>query len=361
MKICYLANAASTHTRRWAEAMRNKGCSVHIISLDDGNIEGVDVHYVEPVKRERNRLPSDPKNLSYIAKIFNIKSILKKINPQIVHAHYATGYGLTGALCNYHPLVISTWGTDIYEAPRKNMIFKNIVKFNLSKADYITATSKALTEETRKYTDKKVYTIPFGIDTNIFYKYEKDHKDNVTIGIVKSLEEVYGIKYLIEAFALLHKNYKNIELLIVGGGTLYQDMVSLCKKLGIYDKVKFTGKVDNSEVPKYINMMDIFVMPSLQESFGVAALEAEACGVPVIASDVGGIPEVVLDRETGYLVKPGDIGGICEKIDVLIRDRGLREKMGKKSIEFIKQNYDWHKNVDEMYELYLKISKEYKK
>lgn len=355
MKICYLANAASTHTKRWASAMLHKGCTVDIISLDNANLEGVNVFYVEPVKRERNRLPSDPKNLSYIARAYSIKSILKKIKPDIVHAHYATGYGFTGALCNYHPMVISTWGTDIFEAPRKNFIYKNIVKYNLKKADYITATSKALTEETRKYTDKNVYTIPFGIDTSKFFKNERLNSKTVTIGIVKSLEEVYGIKYLVEAFADVYKNHKNIELLIVGGGSLYEEIVSQCKMLGIYDKVKFTGKVDNTEVPKFINMMDIFVMPSLQESFGVAALEAEACGVPVIASDAGGIPEVVKDKITGFLVKPKDVSGIADKIDALISDRVLRESMGKSGIDFVRENYDWHKNVDEMYELYLKI------
>ncbi|HBM75432.1 MAG TPA: glycosyltransferase family 4 protein, partial [Clostridiaceae bacterium] len=113
MKICYLANAASTHTQRWAKAMRDKGCIIDVISFDRYDIEGVNVHYVKPLKSEYGKLPSEPKNKSYILKCGEVKKIIKAAGPDILHAHYATGYGLTGALLGFHPYVISTWGTDI--------------------------------------------------------------------------------------------------------------------------------------------------------------------------------------------------------------------------------------------------------
>lgn len=355
MKICFLANGASEHTVRWATSMAGEGCQVDIISFDDAVIPGANVHYIKPVKRERNSLPSAPKNLSYIAKSMEVKSIVKKIKPDILHAHYATGYGLTGALCNYHPLVISTWGTDIFDAPRKNRLFKNLVRYNLKKADYITATSQALTRETMLYTEKKVHTIPFGIDTSRFFKYGKADKNKVTIGIVKSLEEVYGIRYLIEAFGRVHSRHKNTELLIVGSGSKHKEMQELSRKLNLEGNVIFAGKVPNEEVPLYLNKMDIFVMPSIKESFGVAALEAQACEVPVIASNVGGIPEVVVDNHTGFLVEPSDIDILSEKIEKLVLGQDLREAMGRNGRVFVEEKYSWDKNVMDMYNLYREI------
>ncbi|KPU45366.1 GDP-mannose-dependent alpha-(1-6)-phosphatidylinositol monomannoside mannosyltransferase [Oxobacter pfennigii] len=355
MKICYLANATSIHTQRWAKSLSSRGRDIEIISFDKAEIEGIKVHYIEPVKRERNRLPYEPKNITYIAKALKVRELIKKIKPDIVHAHYATGYGLTGALCNIHPLIISTWGTDIFDAPRKNKIFENIVRYNLKKADYIIATSKALADETMLYTDKKLEIIPFGIDIEKFNV--ERHKDDtvITFGIVKSLEEVYGIEYLIRAFEKIYKKYGNLRLLIVGGGNLYDKLKIMCAELKIEDYVTFTGKVLNTEVPIFLNEMDIFVMPSIRESFGVAALEAQACGVPVIASDVGGIPEVVIDGETGLLFKAADTDELAEKMEYLINNSQIRNEMGRRGRAFVENSYNWEANVDEMYKLYENI------
>jgi glycosyltransferase involved in cell wall biosynthesis len=359
MKICYLANAASTHTQRWAKAMRDKGCIIDVISFDRYDIEGVNVHYVKPLKSEYGKLPSEPKNKSYILKCGEVKKIIKAAGPDILHAHYATGYGLTGALLGFHPYVISTWGTDIFNAPKRNALFKSMVKYNLKKADYITSTSMALTKETMLYTDKKVYTIPFGIDLKSFcpQKGKANNNSNIVIGMVKSLEEVYGIRYGIQAFYELHKKYRNTELLIVGSGTQKDEMVKLCNDLNISHDVRFIGRVPNGKVPEYLNMMDIFLMPSLNESFGVAALEAEACGLPVVASDAGGIPEVVAGGKTGFLVKPKDIHSIADALEKLVVDVSLRENMGEAGRKFVSKNYNWSDNVKSMYNLYVDILK----
>ena len=357
MKICYLANASSIHTQRWAEAMRDKGCIVNIISFEKAEIEGVNVHYIKPIRREISANSADSKSFSYMIRAHKVKKILNSIKPDIVHAHYATGYGLTGALCGIRPFIISTWGSDICLAPKKNKLFKYILKYNLGKADYITATSHNLTRETSLYTDKKIMTIPFGVDTIKFSKKGKGISNKITIGIVKSLEEVYGIRFLIEAFAKIASKYSNIELLIVGDGPLKNELKGLCKSLKVDDRVTFTGGVSNNKVPDILNSMDVFVMPSLSESFGVAILEAEASGVPVIATDVGGIPEVVRDSETGFLVKPGDSDAIAQKLSLLIEDSRLREKMGSIGRKFVEQNYDWKDSVDIMYKLYSSILK----
>lgn len=355
MKICYLANASSIHTQRWAEAMRDKGCIVDIISFEKAEIEGVNVHYIRPIRCEISENSADSKSISYIMRAHIVKKVLGEIRPDIVHAHYATGYGLTGALCKAKPYIISTWGSDVCLAPRKNRLFKYVLKYNLKRADYVTATSRDLTRETSLYTNKKVITIPFGVDTSRFSNRHQGERNNITIGIVKSLETIYGVRYLIEAFARLCKRYQNIELLIVGDGPLRKELEELCRRLHVEDKVIFAGGIPNSGVPVLLNNMDIFVMPSLSESFGVSILEAESCEIPVIATEVGGIPEVVVNGRTGFLVKPADSGEIEQKLSKLIEDKALREKMGKEGRKFVEENYDWNDSVEQMYRLYKDI------
>lgn len=335
--------------------MRDKGCDVDIISFEDAEIKGVNVHYIKPLKREISTNSADSKSLSYMVKAHKVKKLLNVIKPDIVHAHYATGYGLTGALCGIKPYIISTWGSDIFIAPKKNILLKYILKFNLSKADFITATSQNLTRETSLYTDKKVKTIPFGVDTTKFSTHKRNMSNRITLGIVKSLEEIYGIKYLIEAFAKIAFKYMNTELLIVGDGPLESELKTMCKKLNIEDRVIFAGKIPNSKIPDMLSSIDIFVMPSLSESFGVSILEAEACGLPVVATNVGGIPEVVRDSETGFLVAPGDSNAIAEKLCLLVEDGKMREKFGAYGRKFVELNYDWKDSVEKMYELYSSI------
>ena len=115
----------------------------------------------------------------------------------------------------------------------------------------------------------------------------------------------------------------------------------MAESLGTNSSITFAGKVENDEVVHYLHKMDIFVVPSISESetFGVAAVEASACGLPVIASNIGGLPEVVIDGKTGFLINPGNIDDLTEKLLILINDKMMRKKMGEEGRNYIEANY----------------------
>ena len=117
----------------------------------------------------------------------------------------------------------------------------------------------------------------------------------------------------------------------------------MTESLALTDSVRFIGKVDNNTVVEYLNMIDIFIVPSISssETFGVAAIEASSCSIPVIASNIGGLPEVVIDGKTGYLVPPGDAESIAEKIIKLIEEPSLRQRLGKGGRKCVVDHYEW--------------------
>ena len=123
--------------------------------------------------------------------------------------------------------------------------------------------------------------------------------------------------------------------------------------------IKFKGFILNSKVPKVINEIDIFVVPSIldSESFGVAAVEAMACEVPVIVSDADGLKEVVIDNKAGFIVPKKDYKAIAEKIKILINDRELRQRLGKIGRERVIELYNWSSNVENMIDIYKKLNK----
>jgi L-malate glycosyltransferase len=353
MKICYIANADSIHTQRWVMGLSDLGYDLTVISPKSpkNNVLGNRVINLSSIGNQ---------NLNYVKIVTKIKSIVDRIEPDIVHAHYATGYGFLGRMCKYHPLIISVWGSDVFEFPNKSWLHRSLLESNLQSADIVLSTSKIMAAETRKYIpiNKPIKITPFGIDTELFSptKSRNGEPEYLTIGVIKTLENIYGIDILIEAFLLLSQQYSNLKLLIIGNGSQLSPLQQRVNILELAAKVKFLPAIPHHLVPEYLAKIDIFVMPSRQESFGVAVLEASACGLPVVASDVGGLPEVIADGVTGFLVPPEQPQIMAEKISQLIESPALRKSMGEHGRDFVEKNYKWSDSLDKMSDIYRSLA-----
>ena len=347
------------HTKKWVSALADRGCTILAFGLSeptDSFYETVDNTEVKYSDFKNLYSGGVLKKVGYLKVVRELKKLCVEFQPDLIHAHYATSYGLLASLLGRSPVLLSVWGTDVYRFPNESYLRRKILTRNLRKADYIFSTSQDMARETEKYTDKTVNVVPFGVDMTVFKPEKEKRADSViTIGIVKTLEPVYGINYLIEAFDMLVSKYVNLplKLIIVGDGSQREPLEKQARELG--GKVVFMGRVPHAEVPQVFAEMDIVVIPSLAESFGVAAAEALACEKPVIASNVGGLPEVVIDNENGFLCPPGNAKAIYKKLDILIHDKERREKYGKSGRNFVEQNYNWENNADLMYSHYKRI------
>ena len=351
-KICFLADADSIHTKKWVDYFSSLNNEIYLISMRNTNYK-----YKENVKLIEIKPPFTNK-LSYFFIIMQIKKLINEIKPDILHSHYATSYGLYGRMSGYHPFIVSVWGSDVYEFPKSNAINDKLLKFILKGTDALCSTSAEMAKETRKYYDKNEITItPFGVDIERFnVRVPVLQNEYITIGIMKNLNKIYGIEYLIKAFAsLLEETNKDIRLMIVGDGVERKNLEMLCEDLHIESKVIFTGNIENNLVPDYINKMDIVCLPSLSESFGVAAVEACACGRPVVSTDVGGLKEIVFDNYNGYTVEPKNSDLIKEKLKLLIEDEDKVKNFSVNARKLAVEKYNWIENAEIMENLYEKI------
>jgi len=367
MKLLLLSDPNSVHTIKWAKSLANEGIEIIIFGL--GKLTVDEYEEINNIKVELldENVSNDEGALykvKYLKALPRVKKIITKFNPDIVHAHYASSYGLLGALSGFYPFIVSVWGLDVFSFPHKSFLHKTILKYNLSKANKILSTSKVMAKETKSYTDKMITVTPFGIDMEKFKPLKVDslfHKDDIVIGTVKTLEDKYGIEYLIRAFKIVSSKYLELplKLLIVGGGSLESQLKSLVKELNIEDKTVFTGKVPFNDVPKYQNMLSISVSVSVSnsESFGVAIIEASSCSIPVVVSNVGGLPEVVEDNVTGFVVPKENPKETALAIEKLILDDELRNKMGNEGRKRVERLYNWEDNVNQMIEIYKDILK----
>lgn len=360
MKIMLLSDCNSVHTIKWATALSANNLEVIVFSLGALNVEDYQntkvkiVDFSAKVTRE-----GAMKKLGYLKALPFLKQTITKESPDIVHAHYASSYGLLGALAGFSPFVLSVWGSDIFDFPRVSFLHRWIIQYNLKKADKILSTSHVMAKETSHYTNKPIEVTPFGIDMQKFKPEISDGlfgSNDIVVGTVKTLEYKYGIEYLIRAFKIVKDRQPELplKLLIVGGGSLEQELKGLCQQLKIENITIFTGDVPYSQVPKYHNLLSVSVSVSVSESesFGVAIIEASACEKPVVVSNVGGLPEVVEDGVTGFVVPSQNPEKTAQAIEKLIVDKELKVQMGKAGRARVARLYDWNNNVAQMIKIY---------
>lgn len=359
MKIVLLSGASSIHTVRWANGLSAVGHQVYVISqhpIVDAFDPGVIVHEF-PFRG----------SLGYFTMVPGVRKLLKLIKPDVVNAHYASGYGTTARLVNYHPWVMSVWGSDVYDFPYKSPLHKWLVTENLKAADAVASTSSCMAVKTRLLLPElhDISITPFGVDMDA-YPYEAltraDQDGQITIGTVKTLSSKYGVDTLIEAFSILLGELENrdpdtaakLVLRLVGGGPQTRELQILVEKLKIVDRVVFVGQVPHSQVPLELSKLDIYVALSRldSESFGVAIIEAGAAGRPVVVSDAGGLPEVTVHEKTGLVVPRDNPQAAAKAIMTLIDDRKLREQMGKAGREHVESHYSWPVCVETMLDVY---------
>ncbi len=355
MRIVLLSSALSIHTVRWANGLAKAGHTVHVISqhpMQDPFDEGVMLHFF-PFRGI----------VGYFLMVPGVRALLRSIKPDIVNAHYASGYGTTARLVGYRPWMLSVWGSDVYDFPYKSPVHKHLVIQNLKKADGVASTSNCMARQTRSLCPGLVdiSITPFGVDiaayTSSVASYIDEAPRQVTIGTVKAMADKYGIDTLIEAFSLVRNEVASrldsppsIALRLVGDGPEAARLGALVDKLDLNGDVNFVGQVPHHQVPLELAKLDIYVALSRMdsESFGVAILEAGAAGKPVVVSDAGGLPEVTLDGRTGIVVPRENPRAAADAILRLINDANLRHSMGMSARAHVEEHYSWDACVEAM-------------
>ncbi len=198
--------------------------------------------------------------------------------------------------------------------------------------------------------------IPNFIDTARFRKMDKDHfkralcpNDEKLLIHVSNFRPVKNATQVVEVFHKLKSENQSVKLLLVGDGPDRTATERLSRELGVFEDVRFLGKQEPIE--EILSIADVFIMPSGSETFGLAALEAMACGVPVVASNIGGLPELITDGETGFLCPLDDVSCFADRIRSLLDDESMHDNMGRAAREVAADRFDVNRIIP-MYEEY---------
>ena len=359
-RVALLGPANSIHLQRWAAALAQRGHALCVISQHRCARE------LLPASAEVVWLPHSGA-LGYFRNALPLRRTLARWKPEILNAHYASGYGSTAALSGFEPILLSVWGSDVYDFPYESAPKGWLLRRTLRRATAVASTSEAMARQVRRLVPEctEIAVTPFGVDLTRFAPEPSRRVARpLTIGIVKSLAPKYGVDLLLRAFAGLSQDAEMralpdaCRLLIVGDGPQRAELEALARELGVAQQTEFVGAVAHAEVPAWLNRLDIYAAPSRldSESFGVAVIEASACALPVVVSDVGGLPEVVRDGETGLVVPRDDVPALQAALKRLALDAALRDQLGRRGRAHVMRKYEWTHCVDLMEAVYARTT-----
>lgn len=353
--------------------LARRGHEIHFITYSQPvrlALLNANVHYHEVNVPEYPLFHYQPYELALSSKLVDMVKLYKI---EVLHVHYAIPHAYAGYMAKQMlkneginlPMITTLHGTDI-TLVGNHPFYKPAVTFSINKSDYVTSVSQSLKDDTLKLfkIKNKIKVIPNFIELD---KVVKDHdapchryvmaKENERIIThISNFRKVKRIPDIIKIFYNIQKEMP-AKLMMVGDGPEKEKAEALCMELGIYDKVIFFG--NSNEIDKILCMTDLFLLPSETESFGLAALEAMALGVPVISSNSGGLPEVNFDGVSGYLSNVGNVEEMAANAIKILKDDATLKEFKKNALEVAKK-FDI-KNILPKYEaLYQKAIDDYK-
>jgi N-acetyl-alpha-D-glucosaminyl L-malate synthase BshA len=365
--VCYpTVGGSGIVATELAKQLVHRGHEIHVISSEmpfrlNMFMENIYFHQVDTPAYPLFKEP--PYLLSLANKLVEVHRL---VGLDIIHAHYAVPHATAAYLAREMigpggPKIVTTLhGTDI-TLMGADPSFSEIIAFSINRSDAVTAVSRSLRADTYR-------NLPVSREIEVIYNFLECAEwrptkvpglctrlaanDEKIIVHMSNFRKVKRTEDVIQTFAWIAESMP-ARLILIGDGPEMKTCSNLVNKLGLRDRVLFMG--NQEQVIPLLSVADLFLLPSEHESFGLAALEAMACGTPVIASDTGGVPEVVVDGETGYLCAVGDVESMAAKAINLLRDPIMHSEFSDASIRRVQTTFCAPRIVAQYEDLYRKV------
>jgi len=360
MKILYIADSTSIHTQRWLKYFRNQGNDIYLITIGRKRQRIPNIKHV--INFERFYYDS----ISFISILKRTRRLIREIKPQILHGHFVHQYGWLAALSNFHPFVLTAWGTDILDLPQSSRLKmgKIVTQYALKKADLMTATSEYLKAKMVALgaDREKIHVVFWGVNSE---KFRPDVgtgtiRENLRIGcnthVVLSNRNhiaLYNNDIVIEAMSKVLRRFPHTVLILQNaGGTLEEDLKRLAQERRISKSVVFLPQYKHDDLPPLYALSDVYVSVPSWDAGPVSLKEAMACNATPIISAVPGPMEWVEDEVNGKVVPIRDVDSLVEAICDLLANKAKRQRFNRLNRRLIEEKADQRvlmKRAEELY------------
>ncbi|MBN2230618.1 MAG: glycosyltransferase family 4 protein [Candidatus Thorarchaeota archaeon] len=395
MRVAEISNPVSFHTEQWAKQLIERGVEPYVIYVKDW--EGKSIVRTPEYNCEQFLL-NKPKRTKLITSMIRkgrfrtlirgmmnktslhsqlefygpiIRKFLSDNQIDVVHGHYLTEGVLLAHAAKFKPAVIASWGSDLIRGPQKYPYLRPLVKRAIEWADVVHTESEIsanIIREIHPIDDDHLFISSWGVDTDFFVREidAEDFRQKHGIGnqpvIIqfRPLELFYRPEIIIRAFALVLKEIPDAILIVGNDGSQRQQLIKLCKDLGISDNVIFTGYIYEEEMAKAYAVSDVYIQCPTNDGVSISGMQAMSVGIPIVANDVGETRAFVQDGVSGFFVEePDNPKSYAEKIILLLTDDDLRKKMGTKSREIALRKHNRKLFLDKYIAIFERLKEQY--
>lgn len=350
MRILYVSDALSVHTRRWAEMFRDRGDEVHIASFRPAQIPGVTVHLLPTAGLGR---------LGYLLALPVLRGLYRRLRPDVVHAQYVTSYGFLAAAAGLRPLVVTAWGTDVLISPRQSRLSRWIASFAVRRAQAVTTVAEHMNAAVVELGVRpaEVVAVPFGVDTERFRLPDSPPTEGGALRVIctRNFQPIYSVHDVLDAVAAVRSRGVALELDLTGDGPLRGDLHARAQALGLGGITHFHGHVDHPTLVTLLQRSHLFVTPALSDGNNVSLNEAMGSGPFPIGTDIPANAQWIVHGENGLLYPPGDAQALARCIESAAAAPALRREAASRNRAIIEQRADWRVCVQHMVDTYARV------
>ncbi len=340
-RILLLGDARQVHLARWADYIASIGYEVLTVSLEPN--ERV------PDPKHRIRLPRFlPPFVRYPLAVPATRRLIRDFAPHVVNAHFLPNYGVIAAMAGFSPWVLSAWGSDIMMLPQRSIFHMQRTRRVLRSAAFITSDAQVMSERLVELgaAPERVLTFPYGVDRKLFRPAaESSGAQGPRIISTRKLEAVYDIPTVLAAFQGLKHSLNTASLTVAGDGSLATPLCEKAATSPYRESIRFTGDVPHGDMPALLRGHDIYVSMSVSDTTSVSLLEAMACGLLPIVTDIPANREWIESGRNGLLVPVGDAGALETAMAAAWQDAALRKSASRANQAVVEERADWSENM----------------
>lgn len=365
MKIIYFSLGYSTHDYRFLKAISDGGHEVHFVQLE-GNRRQVESRSVpENVNQVIWKGGREPFTWSKLPSlVMDFKRLLRDLKPDLVHAGPIQTCAFIAVLAGARPLLTMSWGFDLMDDVHKGWMWEFATKYTLKRSTFFTSDANVTRDKAVAYgmNPEKTIVFPWGVDLDHFSP-EPDqgalNTEHFTLFCNRSWETRYGVDVLARAFVKVAQQKDNVDLILLGGGSQGPKLRQIFQSGGVLERVTFGGQISQTDLPRWYHMADLYISPSHVDGSSVSLMEALACGLPCLVSDIPANKEWVFENQNGWLFRDGDAEHLAEKILAAMNQREKLLEIGRASRSEAEKRADWKKNAAALMEVYRSLGEKH--
>lgn len=370
MKILYFSLGYSTHDHRFLKAISDGGHEVYFVQLE-GNQRQVESRPVpESVNQVIWKGGREPFGWSKLpALVLDFKRLLRDLKPDLVHAGPIQTCALIAVLAGASPLLTMSWGFDLMDDVHKSKWMEWVTRYTLRRADFFTSDANITRDKAVAYgmNPDKTVVIPWGVDLEHFKMQKAEGgrrkaegrmaQEGFVLFCNRSWETRYGVDVLARAFVKAAREREDMRLILLGGGSQGANIRKILQGGGVEQYVTFGGQISQADLPYWYHQADLYISPSHVDGSSVSLMEALACGLPCLVSDIPANKEWIVEDENGWLFRDGDADHLAEKILAAMNQRRKLPGIGRAGRSAAEKRADWKKNAAALMEVYRSLVK----